>query len=134
MTARYLLDTNIVSDLIRNPSGKAAETVARVGADNVCTSIIVVAELRFGVAKKKATRLGAQLEAVLEGLEVLPFETPADESYAAIRTAQENKGRPIGGNDYLIAAHALTAGCVLVTANEREFSRIDGLTVENWLR
>lgn len=134
MTARYLLDTNIVSDLIRNPQGKAAQAVIAVGSENVCTSIIVLSEVRFGIVKKGSARLAAQLDEVLEGLDVLPLETPADERYAALRTALERKGAPISANDYLIAAHALATNCILVTDNEREFRRVDGLTVENWLR
>ena len=75
---RYLLDTNIVSDLVRNPQGRIAEHIHKVGEAQLCTSIIVAAELRYGAAKKKSPRLTAQLEAVLGGLDVLAFEAPAD--------------------------------------------------------
>lgn len=131
---RYLLNTNIVSDLIRNPGGAATEAVRRVGEANVCTSIIVAAELRFGAAKRGSARLTAQVEAVLGALPVLALEPPADLHYGAIRTALEGSGAPIGGNDLLIAAHALAADCVCVTDNLAEFSRVPGLTCENWLR
>lgn len=133
MTRRYLLDTNIISDAMRNTRGEVARRIAEVN-DNVCTSIIVVAELRYGVARKASPRLQAQLEAVLEEIEVMPFESPADERYAEIRTSLEQMGQTIGSNDYLIAAQALATDCILVTDNEREFSRVPGLTVENWLR
>ena len=73
---RYLLETNIVSDLVRNPQGAAAQKIAEVGEANVCTSIIVAAELRYGAAKKASPRLTAQLEQVLAALQVLPFEPP----------------------------------------------------------
>ncbi|MDO8378567.1 type II toxin-antitoxin system VapC family toxin [Phenylobacterium sp.] len=131
---RYLLDTNIVSDLVRNPQGPIAARIAQVGEGAICTSIIVAAELRFGAAKKGSPRLTAQLQAVLAALEVLPFEAPADVAYGQLRARLEAAGTPIGGNDMLIAAHAISSGCSVVTDNEREFGRVDGLTVVNWLR
>jgi tRNA(fMet)-specific endonuclease VapC len=131
---RYLLDTNIVSDLVRNPQGKIAEQIFTVGESNVCTSIIVAAELRYGAEKKQSRRLSAQLEAVLGALEILPFEKPADASYGSIRAQLERTGKPIGANDLLIAAHALTLGYTVVTDNEKEFSRVKQLSVANWLR
>ena len=130
----YLLDTNILSDLVRNPQGRVAKHIGEVGDSEICTSIIVTAELRYGAAKKGSQRLATQLEAVLGALEVLPFEAPADATYGRLRSRLERKGQPIGGNDLLIAAHALSSGHILVTDNEREFSRIDGLLRENWLR
>jgi tRNA(fMet)-specific endonuclease VapC len=99
----------------------------------MATSIIVAAELRYGAPKKGSARLTAQLEAVLGALEGLPFEDPADRVYGVLRAGLEQKGQPIGGNDLLIAAQALSLGFTLVTANEREFSKIDNLPGENWL-
>ena len=130
---RYLLDTNIVSELIRNPQGSVTERVRGVGESQVATSIIVAAELRYGAAKKGSARLTAQIEAVLGALEVLPFEEPADRVYGVLRAGLEQKGQPIGGNDLLIAAQALSLGFTLVTANEREFAKIEDLPCENWL-
>jgi tRNA(fMet)-specific endonuclease VapC len=129
----YLLDTNILSDLIRNPAGRVRACIAERGEDMVCTSLIVVAELRFGALKKGSQRLSTQLEAVLGALEILPFDEPAELRYAEIRLALERAGTLIGGNDLLIAAHALALQLTLVTANEDEFRRVPGLTVENWL-
>lgn len=131
---RYLLDTNIVSDLVRNPQGKVAQHIRRVGEAHVCTSIIVAAELRYGATKKGSPKLSAQLEAVLSALDVLPFETPADASYGVLRARLEHVGTPIGANDLLIAAHALAVGHTLITDNDREFSRVRDLRSENWLR
>jgi tRNA(fMet)-specific endonuclease VapC len=131
---RFLLDTNFISDLVRKPQGRAAEHIRRVGELQVCTSIIVAAELRYGAAKRASTRLARQLEAVLGVLEVLPFEAPADTAYAVIRTRLEQTGRPIGGNNLLIAAQAYALGYTIVTDNEGEFARIDGLIRENWLQ
>lgn len=131
---RFLLDTNVLSDLVRHPQGRIAARIAAVGEERVCTSIIVAAELRYGGARKGSTRLSTQVAAILGAIEVIPFETPADAVYGEIRTTLERIGRIIGGNDLLIAAHAVALGLTLVTDNEREFSRIEGLTVENWLR
>ena len=129
----YLLDTNIISDLIRNPSGAAAHRIEAVGAKAVCTSIIVAAELRYGCAKKGSPRLQARVEDILATIPVLPLEVPADADYGRQRAQLEASGQPIGGNDLLIAAHALALGLTLVTHNTREFSRIVGLQVEDWL-
>lgn len=131
---RYLLDTNILSDLVRNPQGAVADKIAEVGEDAVCTSVIVAAELRYGAAKKGSERLAVQLERVLGALQILPFEEPADRAYGELRVQLEAAGTPIGGNDMLIAAQALAAGCAVVTDNTREFDRVAGLTVVNWLR
>lgn len=134
MTAsRYLLDTNILSDLVRNPQGVVARRIAEVGEEAVCTSIVVAAELRFGAAKRNAPRLTAQVEAVLEAIEIVPFDAPADRAYAQVRLALEAAGEPIGPNDLFIAAQALAGQCVLVTANVDEFCRVNGLQVVNWL-
>ncbi|HXP75739.1 MAG TPA: type II toxin-antitoxin system VapC family toxin [Stellaceae bacterium] len=130
---RYMLDTNIISDLIKNPQGKAAKRIARVGEDNVCTSIIVAAELRYGCAKSGSARLLKAVEDILGELAVLPFDVPADAEYGGIRAELEAAGRLIGSNDLLIAAHAYTTGATIVTANASEFKRIRGLSVENWL-
>ena len=130
---KYLLDTNIVSDLVRNPAGRISRKIEDVGEQAVCTSLIVSAELRFGAAKKGSERLSTQLEAVLSALEIVDLQVPVDRCYADSRAALEKAGTPIGGNDLLIAAHALALELVVVTANEREFSRVPGLEVQNWL-
>jgi tRNA(fMet)-specific endonuclease VapC len=131
---RYLLDTNIVSDLVRNPQGRVALHIFKVGEKQVFTSILVAAELRYGAEKKQSARLSAQLEAVLGALEILSFEKPADSAYGKIRAQLERAGTPIGGNDLLIAAQALALACTVVTDNQKEFSRVKGLRVENWIR
>ncbi|MCW5694636.1 MAG: type II toxin-antitoxin system VapC family toxin [Pseudolabrys sp.] len=130
---RYLLDTNIISDLIRNPRGKAAKRIAKAGDDAICTSIIVAAELRYGAAKSGSPRIAKAVEALLDEIGVLPFDAPADADYGALRVALEEAGTPIGSNDLLIAAHARAVDAVVVTANLAEFKRVRGLKVENWL-
>lgn len=131
---RFLLDTNILSDLVRNPQGRIAARIAEVGDDAICTSIIVAAELRFGAAKKGSERLTIQLERILSAIDIQPFDAPADAAYGQLRAQLEAAGSTIGGNDMLIAAQALATDCTVVTDNEREFVRISGLQVENWLR
>lgn len=131
---RYLLDTNIVGAMVRDPHGRITQRIRAVGEKNVCTSVVVAAELRYGVAKKGSVRLAAQVEAVLTALDVLALEVPVDSVYGEVRRQLEQAGQPVGGNDSLIAAHALSLECTVVTDNEREFTRVDGLSVENWLR
>lgn len=131
---RYLLDTNIVSDLVRNPWGPAARRVREVGGERVRTSAIVAAELRYGAEKAGRWRLSRQFETVLGAIEIAPFGAAAAIAYGALRARLERMGQPIGGNDMLIAAHALALGDTVVTVNEREFARIEGLPRENWLR
>jgi tRNA(fMet)-specific endonuclease VapC len=131
---QFLLDTNIVSDSIHHPHGRAAKRMAIAGRARLCVSIVVAAELRFGALKRRSRVLAAKIEEILEFIPVMPFTTPADEHYGHIRAALERAGTPIGANDLLIAAHALALGCTLVTDNEREFARVPGLSIENWLR
>jgi tRNA(fMet)-specific endonuclease VapC len=130
---RYMLDTNVISELMKNPRGKAAKRIARIGEDNICTSIIVAAELRYGCARKGSERLLKSVEDLLAEIDVLPFESPADAEYGNIRSELENAGKPVGANDFLIAAHAIAVNATVVTANIDEFKRVRGLKVENWL-
>jgi tRNA(fMet)-specific endonuclease VapC len=130
---RYLLDTNILSDFLRNPDGRAVQRAALVGEATLCTSIVVACELRYGALKKGSVRLSERVEKLLESLEVLPLDKESDRQYAEIRLHLDRKGRPIGPNDLLIAAHALALDLTLVTANSEEFSRVPDLRVENWL-
>jgi tRNA(fMet)-specific endonuclease VapC len=132
-THRYLLDTNVLSHLIRNPSGPVFDRLKSVLPATACTSIIVSAEIRFGLSKGSSEKLKIQAEKVLEVLDILPLEKPADEHYGKIRAFLNKAGEPIGGNDLLIASHALALDLTLVSANVREFSRVPGLHVENWL-
>ena len=127
-----MLDTNVVSELIRNPAGLAAQR-AREAGSAVCVSVIVAAELRYGCAKKGSAQLLRRVERFLAEVPVLPFDVPADGEYGGMRAELEAAGRPIGSNDLLIAAHARMLDATVVTANVVEFGRIRGLKVENWL-
>jgi tRNA(fMet)-specific endonuclease VapC len=130
---RYLLDTNIVSQLVRDPHGPITRRIARVGETRVCTSIVVACELRYGAAKKGSVRLSAQLEQVLAVLPILALEAGVDRHYGDIRADLERRGTPVGPNDLLIAAQARALGLILITDNVGEFGRIERLEVKNWL-
>ncbi|HEX6120865.1 MAG TPA: type II toxin-antitoxin system VapC family toxin [Dongiaceae bacterium] len=130
----FLLDTNALSTLVRDPQGKVAAHIAAVGESNICTSIIVAAELRYGAAKRASARLARQLDLILKAMEIIPFESPMDRVYAELRNALEKRGRPIGGNDLIIAAQALALEATLVTDNVKEFEQVPGLNLENWVR
>jgi len=113
----YLLDANILSDLVRNPQGVVAARIAKAGEDTVCTSIIVAAELRYGATKSNSEKLAERVDLILSALEILPLETPADHQYAALRHHLTHQGTPIGPNNLLIAAHALANDLTVITAN-----------------
>ena len=130
----YLLDTNILSDLVRHPQGIIAVQITKAGEDTVCTSIIVAAGLRYGAAKANSAKLADRVDLILSALEILPLETPADQQYASLRHHLTRQGTPIGPNDLLIAAHALANDLTVITANVGKFSRVPGLKVENWLQ
>ena len=134
MSHRYLLDTNVLADLARNPAGAAARAIAEVGETSVCTSIVVACEVHYGVAKRGSPKLEQRMSEILGSIDVLT-NLPEDIAvhYGRIRTELESAGETIGPNDLLIAAHACASGLTVVTANEREFRRVPGLRVENWL-
>ncbi|MFO0334153.1 MAG: type II toxin-antitoxin system VapC family toxin [Pseudomonadota bacterium] len=130
--ARYLLDTNVLSELVRDPRGRVAQRVSRHAPDEVCTSVIVACEMRFGAGKKGSEALSARIEALLGTIAVEPLLPGVDRRYGSFRAALERAGKPVGAMDLLIAAHAAELDCVLVTRNRSEFARIRGLRVEAW--
>jgi tRNA(fMet)-specific endonuclease VapC len=132
----YLLDTHIISQLMRQPAGPAMQ---RVGAllkrdtpSQICTSGLVQCELLFGVRRTGSARLLQRYEEAMSFITVMPLDTAVAEPYALLRGQLERAGTPIGPNDLLIAAHALALGATLVSA-DAEFQRVPGLNVENWL-
>ena len=134
MSHRYLLDTNILAELARNPTGPAARTIAAVGETSVCTSAIVACEVHYGLAKGASRKLTDRMLEILATIDVVT-NLPEDIGvhYGRIRTRLESAGEVIGPNDLLIAAHACAADLTIVTGNEREFRRVPGLRVENWM-
>ncbi len=129
----WMLDTNTLSDLIRNPSGALIRRLDSIEPDAVCTSIVVACELRFGAKRKGSKTLTDRVEQLLASLTVLPLDEPADQHYADLRDTLERAGTPIGNHDLFIAAHARSRDLTLVTHNTREFERVPGLRVEDWL-
>lgn len=133
---RYLLDTNILSDLVKHPQGSVAGKIASLSAEQrrgLFTSMIVASELRYGVEKRGSEILAQRIEELLRVIEVLPPPVQADRYYGKLRADLERKGTIIGANDMLIAAHALASQSTLITDNLQEFQRVQGLKVENWL-
>jgi tRNA(fMet)-specific endonuclease VapC len=128
----YMLDTNIVSHALRDPRGRIAMRIRRLPPQDLAISIIVAAELRFGIKKRASPTLTALVEGFLARIAILPFDGDADQHYAILRTALETVGTPIGGNDMLIAAHALALDAIQVTDNTNEFSQVKDLKFENW--
>ncbi len=130
---RYLLDTNVLSAVVKRPRSELARRIAAMNRGEYCTSIVVACELRYGVRKKGSQSLAAKVEQLLASIDVLPLEVEVDHHYAEMRVALEHIGQPIGHNDLFIAAHTRALGLTLVTDNIREFSRVPSLAVENWL-
>jgi tRNA(fMet)-specific endonuclease VapC len=131
---RFLLDTNIISALMRDPQGSVAAKIEKLGDTEIFTSVIVAAELHYGIIKKGSARLKESAEAILASLEIRPFTPEAAIAYGNLRAKLEHMGRIIGANDLLIAAHAIAEDAVLVTDNLGEFTRVAGLKTQNWLR
>lgn len=129
----WMLDTNTLSDLIRNPRGALKGRLDATEPDAVCTSIVVACELRFGARRKGSEVLTKRVEQLLDTLAVLPLDSPAEEHYADIRWTLQRAGTPIGSHDLFIAAHARSRGMTLVTHDTREFARVPDLRVEDWL-
>ena len=134
MSGQYLLDTNILTDLARHPFGLSSHRLKVVGDSAVFTSVIVAGEVQFGIDRFRAFRLLEQMERVMRTIKVRPLQTDVIKFYSAMRVDLETRGLPIGANDIWIAAHALAEDAVLVSNNIREFSRINGLKVENWMQ
>lgn len=135
--ALYLLDTNIISDMMRRPQGRAnlqlGERIANSPSPvRVCTSVVVDCEVRYGLWRKASVKLDQAYTNLLQIVEVLPLDALVTPHYASLRARLEQAGKPIGANDTLIAAHALALGATLITA-DAEFSRVPDLALENWL-
>ncbi|MCV9997616.1 type II toxin-antitoxin system VapC family toxin [Pararhizobium sp. YC-54] len=129
----YMLDTNILSDTIRNPFGTASQYMERVSEDAMCVSAIVASEMRYGIRKRGSPRLSHLVENTLSRIAIVPYDDAASQSYGVIRDTLERQGKSIGWADLFIAAHAYSLGLTIVTNNVREFSRVEGLKIENWL-
>jgi len=131
---RYLLDTNVVCDLVRNPQGKVAQRIRKVGEGEVCTSIIVAAELRYGLPRRARHGSRPSWKSCLGRLRFCLSRHRLTRHTDCCGRGLSKLAPPIGANDLLIAAQALALGYTIVTDNEKEFARVDDLLRENWLR
>ena len=132
---KYLIDTNICIYLIKQKPPEVVKKLKHMHMDTIAISAITVSELEYGIEKSGHTEQNriALLE-FLVPFTILDYDQEASSEYGRIRTALEKKGKPIGAMDLLIAAHAKSKGLILVTNNEREFERVEGLKVENWVK
>ena len=134
MAARYLLDTRICIYIAKHNPPSVRKRFARHAASELAMSVVSFGELRFGAEKSQSKeRALATIDQLAALMDVQALPPAAGEFYGKIRATLEKKGRIIGSNDLWIAAHARAAGLVLVTNNVREFARIEGLEVENWV-
>lgn len=130
---KYMLDTNVLIHAIKHKPESVLKRLTALDPEDVCISAITYAELRHGVEKSAAReRNGLALDLMLVRIDIAPFTSETAERYGEVRAALEHSGTPIGPLDTLIAAHALSLGLMLVTSNVREFSRVEGLSVEDW--
>jgi tRNA(fMet)-specific endonuclease VapC len=133
MSTRYLLDTNICIYIMKHNPPVVREKFAQHPASSLAMSVITLGELRFGVEKSLAReRSTTNLTRLQAAIEVHPLPPEAGDHYGQIRARLQAQGQTIGNNDLWLAAHARAQGWVLVSNNEREFVRVDGLQVENW--
>lgn len=129
-----LLDTNICIYIRRERPAKVAERFRLIPPDALAMSSVTFAELVYGARKSHVFAANMELLLVLRSkIRVLPFDDTAAEAYGSIRADLERRGELIGSNDLLIAAHTVSLGATLVTNNLREFQRVVGLQVENWV-
>ena len=133
MTVRYLLDTNIFIYIAKHNPPAVRERFSRHTADELAMSVVTLGELRFGAEKsqsrERALAVVSQLESMMQ---IAPLTAATGEHYGQIRAALQQRGEMIGNNDLWLAAHARAEGWILVTNNEREFGRVEGLQLENW--
>ena len=133
--ARYMLDTDTCSYIMRRSHDAVLKRLAKVPVNEVCISVITKSELLFGVeVSPKRRQDEAALTAFLDYIEVLDFPDKASSHYAKIRADLKTRGTMIGANDLFIAAHARSLGLTLITNNIREFKRVRGLSIDNWMQ
>ncbi len=131
---RFLLDTNVLSQLVRDPRGEVARRLSQQLEAAAFTSVVVACELGYGARKRGSAALSGRVAQSLASLDVAALDPMVDEVYASIRAELEAPGTPIGANDLLIAAHAISLDATLVTDHTAEFRRVPNLRIENWQR
>lgn len=130
---KYMLDTNICIYAIKHKPEKVFKKLQKTDPSDVCISSITYAELVYGVEKSAAVEKNRlALSMMLSNIEIKDFDADAADSYGLVRADLERKGTPIGPLDMMIAGHAKSLGCTVVTNNEKEFARVKGLKIANW--
>jgi tRNA(fMet)-specific endonuclease VapC len=133
LDVKYLLDTNVCVDYLNGRFPAVTSRIHVAAPDDLCTSSIVAAELRYGADRSlHVKRNHARLDALLRELRCLAFDEAAARVFGQVRARLESRGTLVGPYDMMIAAHALAAKCTLVTDNVREFRRVRNLDIENW--
>ena len=132
---KYLIDTNICIYLMNRRSGKVLDRFRQTKPGDIGISTITISELQYGASTSaKPGRNRDRINDFLVPFEVLSYDDTAASRYGSIRAQLEKEGRPIGPIDLFIAAHALSLNLILITNNEKEFTRVRGLKVENWVK
>ena len=132
---RFMLDTDTCINLIRKRSDKILARLKRRRPEDVCVSAVTLSELEYGAAKSAdPAKNRLALMEFMTPIAVMPYDDTVAESYGRVRAELEGIGTPIGPLDTMIAAHAVSLGLIVVTGNEREFSRVSGLKVQNWAK
>lgn len=132
---KYLLDTDVFSAIARGRNRELAERMWALGAEQFAISVVTEAEIRYGQACRPVpAQLAQNIEIMLDAVQRLPLGANVVAPYARLRAHLRREGTPIGPNDLWIAAHAVAEDLTLITGNTREFNRVPGLKVENWLR
>ena len=130
---QYMLDTNICIYIIKQQPPKVFKKFQSLQIGQVCISAITFSEMQYGISNSsRPEKNQAALDAFLAPINILDYPANAAKTYGNIRAELKSKGQLIGANDLLIAAHALCSNLILVTNNEKEFNRVDGLNIENW--
>ena len=130
---KFMLDTNIVIYTMKNRPQQVRETFNRRHGQ-LCVSVVTVGELVFGAERSaRPERNLADVEAFLARLDVLPFDGPAATHFGQLRAELYGAGKPIGPYDMMIAGHARSQGLILITNNTKEFDRVAGLRIDNWV-
>lgn len=130
----YILDTDICSYIIRENSSVLLKNLNSHNHDKISITSITYAELLFGAEKKSSTKIADKIEAIASNVNIISFDQNAAIEYSKMRLELEKSGTPIGNMDMLIASCALSEEAILVTNNERHFSKISGLKIENWAK
>ena len=129
---QYMLDTDTVSFALRG-QGRVAARLLEHRPSELCLSSITLAELRYGAEARRSRKLHRLISTFVEAIEIMPFDQPAADRFAAVAAALARRGEPIGTLDTLMAAHALSRRLTFVTNNTRHFARVAGLATENWV-